>query len=378
MRKEGIVDKSLYYSFLLVIFTGLIFGCKDSKKESEDNEKIPSVSVAYPFRDSVILTDNYSGMLSAHLEVDIMARVDGILKIHVPSGSRVSRGQLLYSIENSKYHDAVREAEASLATAKSSFAYYTRQYDAMQKAYESRAVSEIELLQTKNNLEASEASIRSNEAILENAKTIEGYTYITAPFDGVISLQDYDNGAYINGETNPVKLNTIYNDDTMYVYISVDEKSYSGFQDYMKENPDNPISLKIGDENNAENNYEGKINYVAPQFNRETATVTLRFDIDNKGKELKSGMFANVRLPVSKETESVFIKAASIGTDKNGDYVYLVDSEDCVVYRPVKAGKLYQDTLRIVTEGLTLEDRYVTEALLKVKDGMKVKPIMKR
>ena len=64
-----------------------------------------------------------------------------------------------------------------------------------------------------------------------------------------------------------------------------------------------------------------------------------------------------------------------ISTDQLGKFVYLVNDSDKVVYTPIQTGDLYNDTLRIVSKGLTPRDRYVTTALMKVRDGMKVKPV---
>ena len=65
-----------------------------------------------------------------------------------------------------------------------------------------------------------------------------------------------------------------------------------------------------------------------------------------------------------------------IGTDQLGKYVYVVNDSDKVVYTPIQTGELYHDTLRIVSSGLKPTDRYVTQALMKVRDGMTVKPVI--
>lgn len=122
--------------------------------------------------------------------------------------------------------------------------------------------------------------------------------------------------------------------------------------------------------------YYGKINYEAPDVDKSTGTVTLRIVIDNPKNELKSGMFASVNLPYAVDPKAIVIKDASIGTDQLGKYVYVVNDSDKVVYTPIQTGELYHDTLRIVSSGLKPTDRYVTQALMKVRDGMTVKPVI--
>ena len=72
----------------------------------------------------------------------------------------------------------------------------------------------------------------------------------------------------------------------------------------------------------------------------------------------------------------MLVKDASLGTDQLGRYLYTVNDSDRVVYTPVKVGELYDDSLRIVTSGITPSTRYVTRALLKVRDGMAIRPVL--
>ncbi len=101
----------------------------------------------------------------------------------------------------------------------------------------------------------------------------------------------------------------------------------------------------------------------------------MRLDIDNRYRELRQGMYCSVHLPVAVDPRAMMILDAAIGTDQLGKYVYLVNDSDKIVYTPLEVGELVADSLRIVTKGMTPSDRYVTRALLKVRDGMTVKPV---
>lgn len=357
-----------------MLFFVTIAGCK-KEDDSDKHKPEEKVKVEFPEVRSVTLTENYPGNLVALKEVDIMARVDGIIKtVHVPSGSKVRQGQLLYSIEDSKYLDAVNQAKAELTIAESNNAYYIKQVSALEKAYQEQAVSEIELLQGQNNLQQSIAQIENCKATLSNAQTMLGYCQIRAPFDGTISLQAFDEGAYINGETNPVKINTIYNDDVLHAYISIPESQYLRMTENLSTQRLNLDSVLILFSEPLQHQYYSKINYSAPEVNPTTGTVTLRFNLDNTYGELKSGMYINVALPLGVDDKALLVKDASIGTDQAGKYLYLVNDSNRVVYTPIEVGQVYDDTLRIVNKGITDKSRYVVDALLKVRNGMKVIP----
>lgn len=353
----------------------LLTACHSKDKKSAPQEEMP-VAVAMPTVESVLLTTSYPGNLVAEKEVNIMGRVNGVVyKVHAPSGSKVHKGQLLYSIEDTKYRDAVQQAQASLKTAQSGYEYYKQQYAAMQKAFKVDAVSEMELLQAKNNMQQSEADIENAQAALTTAKTMLGYCSVTAPFDGTLSLQTFDQDELVNGEDEPVKLNTIFNDDILHAYISIDENQYLKLMNSLNKGDINLDSVEVIFSQPLLHPYYSKINYTAPEVNTSTGTVTLRFNLDNKWGELKSGMYMNVKVPYELDRDAILIQNKSIGTDQLGKYVYVVNDSDKVVYTPIEVGPVYNDTLRVVTKGLTPESRYVTEAMLKVKDGMKVKPI---
>lgn len=374
----------------LVLLLACFGGCRKDKAKEKDKEKgggTETVAVATPRVETVTLTQNFPGNLQAQQEVEIVARVNGVLKIHAASGSRVKKGQLLYSIDDSKYLDEVKQAESAIAsaeatlkTAQANYAYYQKQYAAMQKAYGQDAVSEIEMLESKNNLDQSLASIDNanatiakSKAALAEAQTMLGYCQITAPFDGTLSMQTFDQDAYINGETTPVKLNTIYNDQNVYAFISVDEKRYAQMMSDVRAQGLKLENVKLNFNVPLQHEYYSTINYQAPNVSTSTGTVTLRFDVDNRYSELKSGMYMNVMLPYGIYKDALLVKDASIGTDQAGKYMYLVNDDNIVIYTPVEVGELYNDTLRIINKGLTPQSRYVTEALLKVRDGMKVK-----
>ena len=89
-------------------------------------------------------------------------------------------------------------------------------------------------------------------------------------------------------------------------------------------------------------------------------------------------MFVTIDLPVASEPRALLISDAAISADQLGKYVYVVNDSNRVVYTPIETGQQVRDSLRIVTKGLSEKDRYVTKALLKVRDGIEVKPVLAR
>ena len=122
-------------------------------------------------------------------------------------------------------------------------------------------------------------------------------------------------------------------------------------------------------------NFPATLDYMSPDVTMNTGTMTLRAVINNPDGILKSGLYVSVSLPYANVDNAILVNNASLGTDQLGKYLYTVNDSNIVNYQHVVTGELFDDTLRMITSGLKPNERYVTKALLKVKTGMKIKPV---
>lgn len=351
-----------------------VAGCHG--KHSGESPQVPEVSVARPLTDSIVLRQSYPATLAATQSTDVVARVNGQIKqLLFDDGQYVTAGQPLYIIESTTYRDRMQQAQGALETALAEHDYATRQSAAMQKALEAEAVSKMDVIQAESQVRQSEAAIKQARAELETARTMLGYCTVRAPISGKISETLYGSGAYVNGEGAPVALTKIYADKQLYVMFSVETDRYMQMS-YTRQGRQadyEHVPISFGD--SITGTYYGRLDYASPDVSQSTGTVTLRLIVDNPDGVLRSGMFGTVDLPYASDPDALLIKDASISTDQLGKFVYILGDSDKIVYTPIEVGDLYHDTLRVVTKGLKPDDRYVTTALLKVRDGMKVKPL---
>ena len=193
------MKKTYGLSVMGLALATIFSGCHGGDKKT-DTERAMTVDVAMPVVDSVVLHKTYPGYLAANQAVQLVARVDGYLMSHpFEGGSFFKKGTILFTIEDKSYRDAVAKAEAELADAKSTYQYASSQYEAMKEAYESDAVSQMEVLQAKNSMETAAADIKSTEASLRTARTTLGYCTVTAPCDGHVTCGAFDLGTYLAG-----------------------------------------------------------------------------------------------------------------------------------------------------------------------------------
>ena len=367
--------KKLMYIFLVL---SVLTGCKE-KKDAGAMKGMPTlaISVAKPIVKDITLTKDYLGYLTTEKTVNLVARVNGTLQsVSYAPGGRVKKGQLLFVIEPTLYNDKVAQAEAELKTAQAQLEYARNNYSRMKEAVKSDAVSQIQVLQSESSVTEGVAAVSNAEAALSTARTNLGYCYVRAPFDGTISKSTVDIGSYVGGSLQPVTLATIYKDDQMYAYFNVADNQWLEMsmnnQQPTKDLP-KKIMVQLGKEGTE--SYPATLDYLSPNVDLNTGTLMVRANFDNPQGVLKSGLYVSITLPYGEADHAILVKEASIGTDQLGKFLYAVNDSDIVHYRHIEIGQLINDTLRQVLGGLSPQERYVTEALMKVRDGMKIKPI---
>lgn len=369
------MDMKLSGAALLAVLLATT-SCGGHKAKTTDDAEL-TVDVALPLTDSITLRNTYPGQLSSTSVVSVVGRVSGqLLSQNFTSGQFVRKGEVLFTIEDTKYRDAVQQASAELTTAISARDYAKSHYAAVKKALESDAVSKMEVNQAESTLNQAEASIKNAQAALATARTNLSYCRIIAPISGMISSPSLDVGNYINGEAAAVPLATIYDTSDLYATFSIDngDNMISGTADNSKKNQPLFSHIPLIFSDSISHDYYGDLSYVSPTIEATTGTLELRCTIKNTYDELRPGMFVKVDLPYGQLDKAILVKDASISTDQLGKYLYVVNDSNKIVYTPIKTGPIYHDSLRVVYDGLTPESKYVTSALLKVKNGMEVKP----
>ena len=368
---------------LLLALATALAGCskRGSDPGASAGEVLP-IQVAHPMVKDVVLTRHYPGYLSADAAVEVMCRVSGqLIRSNVTAGQRVRKGDVLWLIDPTPYRDAVRQAEATLKTAEAELAYAQSSYERMQEVIKSEAVSEIQLLQAEANVKKCEAALHSAEASLNTARTDLGYCQIVAPIDGQITKGNYSVGAYIPGGGSPVAMATIYKDDIMYANFTVADNQWLRqllVEELTKHSADSTyyVTVRLGEGGALK--WQARLDYLSPNISLSTGTLDVRAVLTDPSHLLKAGSYVTITLPVGRMSDALLVPDASIGTDQLGKYLYVVSDSGVVHYRHIETGELIDDTLRIVKAGLRPTDLYVTQALLKVREGMHVSPVLTR
>lgn len=363
---------------ILIIIPALLFILPSCHKKNTDKsaDQPETVNVAVPEIDSVVLYNTYPGYLEATQSVDLMARVNGYLKeITYNDGQFVKKGTVLFRIEDTQYRDALAQAEASLNTARATLEYNSKNYEAMKRALQSNAVSQISVIEAESDMKNSEAAVKNAQAALETARTNLNYCTVRAPFDGHVSASPMSVGTYLTGAGQAQTLATIYDDSTLKATFNVAETTYiQDLSDVAQQRGLNLHAIPVNFSDSLAHSYVGDLYYIAPSVDTSTGTLSMSAHVRNPYGELKPGMFVSISLPYKYLSDAILVKSASISTDQAGKFLYTVNDSNRVVYTPIVVGDDVRDSMTIVSSGIKPGERYVTQALLKVRDGMTVKP----
>lgn len=362
-----------------VICITLLLSCKEKKTSATMASSPPKISVATPLVKDIVLTKEYPGYLQSNSTIDIVARVNGyLIKQNYKPGQMVNKGDVLFVIEPELYLNAVQQAEAQLNSATATLEYAKNNYERMLEASQSDAISQIELIQANTKVSTSEAAVTNAKAALQTAEKNLEYCYIKAPVSGYVSVNNIDVGNYVSGSVQPVKLATLYNNNPIYVYFNIEDNQYLNMAVLSRIKKGTSLlgdSINIRMMNELMPTIRASVDYLSPNVTLTTGTLNLRAVIKDNKWGLRSGMYCTIELPYSEEQNAILINDASTGTDQLGRYIYVVNDDNTVEYRHIEVGQIINDSLIQVTSGLSKGERYVTKALLKVRNGIKIEPI---
>jgi len=376
---------------LLIIPACLLAACGE-KNDTPPPQPLP-VTVATPEKREVIVHREFPSTLVGAQEIEIRARVSGILSLapEAPdfAGRRIAQGAPLFVIEPEPYAQQTRAAQAAVDRATAARDLARKRFDRVSRASQTQAVSEIDVEIASAELAETEAAISQAAAELEKAKINEGYTTITAPISGRMSRLLVDPGNFV-GTGGPTHLATIIDDSVMHAYFEVPERIAIQYFEKRDNNEalqvyEKPIRLKLAD--GTIHTHPGRIDYIENQVDPATRTATVRAVFDNPDGALTSGLYGLVGYPTGPEpgtpsvTQGILVPAVAVLRDLGGNFVWTVDDNNIVHRRPVTTGAAVESTTEprslqtVILNGLDGTEKVIIAGLQRAREGAPVTPV---
>lgn len=364
-------------SVVVLSLGALTFG---RKKEPPAAPPLPAVTIAPALQREIADWDEFTGRLQAVDAVEIRPRVSGYIKrVSFDEGKEVKKGEVLFEIDPRPYEAALAQAQAELEKARSAAALAASDVERAGKLVKAQAISREEY-DSRTSAEAQGgATVRAEEAAVQTARLNLEWTRVRSPIAGRVSNAMVTPGNLVQaGPPEATLLTTVVSMDPMYLYFDSDEQTYLRYAGMAKSAGTNwrnarlPVYLGLANESGFP--HEGRLDFVDNQVDPNTGTIRTRAVFSNRSRALTPGLFARVKLVGSQKSKALLVRDAAIGTDQDRKFVLVLGKGDTLAYRPIVPGRLSDDGFRIVTSGLTPDDRIVVNGLMRVRPGVKVAP----
>ncbi len=346
-----------------------------------------TVSVYYPSQAITVL--NASGYVTASKKAAVAPKVTGLLvEMKVEEGSRLRKGDTIARLESEDVQASRDQAKASLQAAKENIALaeaemidartnYIRKKELLAESFVTKADfdrAESRLKKAEASLKAAEATFRASMAALKVSETNVQYTYIRAPFDGVVLTKNADVGDMVTpfGAAAGLKaaVVTIADMNSLLVEADVSESNLSKIW------IGQPCEIML--DAFPEKRLQGKIHMIVPTADRTKASIMAKVSFSEYHPGILPDMSARVAFlskePSEEEKRPVTaVNKNAIFLRDNVNRAFLV-RENRAIETTLITGREMGEMIEI-KGGLKAGDRVINKPSLKIKNGDAVKVI---
>jgi multidrug efflux system membrane fusion protein len=300
----------------------------------------------------------------------VRAQIQGqIISINFTEGQTVHTGDLLAQIDPRPYQALIdqytgnlQRDQAQLQNAQVNLTRYTTLGD---KGWATPQLVETQQAQVGEL----QAAIKSDQALIDEAKVQLSYTRLTSPIDGVVGIRQIDvgniispsntNGLVVVTQLHPISL--IFTlPETSLPQIQEQEQKSKAALTVLAYNQDNTIRLD-----------QGQLGLVNNEILQTTGSIQLKANFDNTSNRLWPGELVNARLLVDVRHNGLTVPAGVVQQGAKGPYAYVVNPDNTVAIHPIKVAQI-SDGQALVDSGLKPNEQVVIDGQYKLQPGTHV------
>jgi multidrug efflux system membrane fusion protein len=353
--------------FAISVLTVLGVGC--SKPKPQRQQEIPVV-VATARRSAVPYTININGVVEPMQTAAVEAQVGGILtRVTFTEGQMVTAGEVLFEIDARPYVAALDQARGQLARDQAQAVSARRDSARYQALVQKDYVTQSQADQASATAASAAATVAADRAAVELAQVNVSNCTIRAPISGRTGalLVRQGNLVKANASTPMVVINQI---QPILVRFSVPQGELPDIQRYF--GAGKPLAVQATpSEGTAGSALNGTLAFVDNNVDSTTGTVLLKAKFDNPTATLWPGQFVTVALRLYVDPSALTVPTQAVLTGQQGTYVFTVDSSGSATQRPVVVARTV-DSLDVITKGLSVGDRVITDGQSRLAAGSKV------
>ncbi|MDE5791887.1 MAG: efflux RND transporter periplasmic adaptor subunit [Muribaculaceae bacterium] len=368
----------------------LLPSCKGKNSQQQQGPQVPELAVITVGEEDTQLETGFPATLHGENDVEIRPQITGFLtKVHVQEGQHVSKGQVLFTIDQVSLQAAVDAAAAAVESAKAQVNVAQANVNTAQtnannnKLLLDKNIISPSAYQTsvdalnaaKAQLNAAKAGLGQANAQLVSARKNLSYSTVTAPVSGIVGVIDNKEGSLVTPQT---LLTVLSNNSDIEAYFSLNEKDLLSMTDDGKRSikeaiaqmPDVTLLLANGERYSR----PGKVISISGVIDPVTGSASAKALFPNPDGMIRSGATGQVLIP-SLRTNSILIPQSATYEVQDMKFCYVVGDSSKVHSTPITIADQNDGRNYIVTGGLKPGDVIVTEGVgVSVKDNMVIKP----
>lgn len=350
-----------------------LVGCGGDKSPAPPR-RLP-VEVSILKKEDLVLERDYPGRVYGVREVEVRARVEGVIEKRLyTEGEVVEQDKPLFIIDRRPFVIALNQAKANLEDARANLNNAKREWRRVSRMFAKKAASERERDNALSALEAGQARFDMARAELNRAELNLEYAHVKAPVSGITSLEAFSEGNLVQYGT---LLTTIVQHDPAHVRFALPEDDAA----FLEQAPPTkrraegkePIlrEARLTLPDGRPYPVTGTVDFTESTINIETGTVTLRAVFPNPQSGLIPGQFVRVHVALESFRDVVAVPEAAIVQTPKGPAVFVIDSDEKARLTPVRLGVIVEGR-QVILEGLSPGNRLVVNGHVNLKDGTPV------
>ncbi len=356
----------LLASVALMAGLGMLAACRDDEKAKAAMQAPPPAEVVVQEIQPADLpiSFEYSGRTAGSREVEVRARVNGILmKRAYTEGEKVRAGQVLFVIDPDQYKAASAQTQARLQQA-------ARNWERVQGLFAQKAVSARDRDEAQSEYEQARAAARTSSLNV-------AYTTVVAPISGVTSAEAVSEGSLINeaglltkiAQMDPIYVNFAYPDADALLQR---EQIAAG---KLTIPADGKLTANVKYADGTEYPVSAPINFTDSIIDPQTGTVRARAVLPNPKGGLLPGQFVRVEVSGYTHKNAIALPERAIAQGPQGLFVMVVNAENKVGMQPIQLGQQISENRVLIEGGLKAGDRVIIDGLMKARPESVVSPI---
>jgi multidrug efflux system membrane fusion protein len=367
-RQTGWLVSTIVLILLIAGTAAIVSKLEERKALAAETERLstPLVSVIHPAREQSEEELILPATVQAYKESPIYARINGyLLHWHKDIGSHVAKGDLLAEIDTPEVDQELMQARATRQQIQAQLSLAKSSAERWEKLRRNDSVSQQEADQQVSGYQQAQASLVGSDANVRRLEEMEAFKHIYAPFSGVLTKRNIDEGALINAGNggSDKELFDVAQVDPLRVYVDVPQAYSSAIKIGMKAFLDQREYAGV--------QFEGKVIRTSETINPATRTLLTEIDVPNPNGKILPGAYAQVHFVAKINTPRLTVPINTLLFRPEGPRAAVVGPDNKVHLSAIVIGRDYGRAVEVL-DGLQASNQVIVNPSDSLQEGQQV------